>query len=68
MSWLVILYSICPSLPPSLPPFLPLRLYYKGRTETIRPVSDTSVSFCKAMCDPSASKDSIKQLLKQAIE
>ena len=44
------------------------RLYYQGRTETIRPVSDHSVAFVKAMDDPSASKDSIKALLKKAIE
>lgn len=44
------------------------RFYYKGRTETIRPVSEHSVAFVKAMDDPEASKDAIKAHLKKAIE
>lgn len=44
------------------------RLYYQGRTETIRPVSDLSVAFVKAMDDPSLTKEHVRGLLKKAIE
>lgn len=44
------------------------RLYYQGRTETIRPVSEYSVAFIRAMDDPDVSKEDIKKVLKQAIE
>ena len=44
------------------------RLYYRGRTETIRPVSDYSVAFVKAMDDPQVTKDQAKEYLKRAIE
>ena len=44
------------------------RLYYHGRTETIRPVSEHSVAFVKAMDDSKESKDNIKKFLKAAIE
>ena len=44
------------------------RLYYRGRTETIRPVCDASVAFCKAMDDPSVSKEETRKLLKEAVE
>ena len=44
------------------------RLYYEGRTETIRPVSDHSVAFVKAMDDPEASKEIIKEHLTKAIK
>lgn len=44
------------------------RLYYEGRTETIRPMSTHSVAFVKAMDDPNCSKEDIKKLLKQAVE
>ena len=44
------------------------RLYYKGRTETIRPVSDASVAFVKAIDDPTATKEEVKEHLKKAIK
>lgn len=44
------------------------RLYYKGRTETIRPASEKSVEFCKAFDDPNVPKDDVKKFLKEAIE
>lgn len=44
------------------------RLYYHGRTETIRPVSDHSVAFVKAMDDPAVSREGVKAVLKKAIE
>ncbi|KAL5517212.1 hypothetical protein EMCRGX_G002713 [Ephydatia muelleri] len=44
------------------------RFYYEGRTETIRPVSDTSVTFVKAMDDQTVPRDQVKKLLKTAIE
>jgi hypothetical protein len=44
------------------------RLYYKGRTETIRPVSDSSVAFVKAMDDSTVSREDVKELLKKAIQ
>ncbi len=44
------------------------RLYYQGRTETIRPVSDDSVAFVKAMDDPGASKEEARESLKRAIK
>lgn len=44
------------------------RLYYRGRTETIRPVCDASVAFCKAMDDPSVSKEETRKLLKEAVD
>lgn len=44
------------------------RLYYNGRTETIRPVSSYSVAFVKAMDDPAMTKEDINGFLKKAIE
>ncbi len=44
------------------------RLYYEGRTGTIRPVSDHSVAFIKAMDDPEASKKTAKEHLNKAIK
>ena len=44
------------------------RHYYQGRTETIRPVSDHSVAFVRAMDDPNTPKEEIKKMLKKAIE
>ena len=44
------------------------RLYFRGRTETIRPVSDHSVAFVMAMEDPQASREEIREHLKKAIE
>ena len=44
------------------------RLYYEGRTETIRPVSDESVAFVKSFDDPTVSRDNVKKMLKKAIE
>eukprot|EP00731_Ephydatia_muelleri_P002535 Em0001g2535a len=44
------------------------RFYYEGRTETIRPVSDASVTFVKAMDDQTVPRDQVKKLLKTAIE
>ena len=43
------------------------RLYFKGRTETIRPVSEHSVSFVRAFDDPAVSRDEVKKLLQAAI-
>lgn len=44
------------------------RFYYDGRTETIRPVSEFSVEFVKAIDDPSVSRDKVKGLFKKAID
>ena len=44
------------------------RLYYEGRTETIRPVSDDSVAFVKSFDDPSVPREDVKKMLKKAIE
>ena len=44
------------------------RLYYEGRTETIRPVSDDSVAFVKSFDDPTVSRDEVKKMLAKAIE
>jgi carnitine O-palmitoyltransferase 1 len=44
------------------------RLYYKGRTETIRPVTEKSVLFCKAFDDPDAPPEDVKKYLKEAID
>ncbi|XP_003384970.2 PREDICTED: carnitine O-palmitoyltransferase 1, liver isoform-like isoform X2 [Amphimedon queenslandica] len=44
------------------------RLYYKGRTETIRPVSMQSKAFVESMDDPQVSVEKKKALLKEAIK
>ena len=44
------------------------RLYYEGRTETIRPVSEDSVAFVKSFDDPSVPRDEVKKNLSRAIE
>ena len=44
------------------------RLYYEGRTETIRPVSDYSVAFVKMFDDPTVPREDVRKTLKQAIE
>lgn len=44
------------------------RLYYKGRTETIRPVSEHSKVWVEAMEDPTKSVEERKDLLKEAIK
>ncbi len=44
------------------------RLYYEGRTETIRPVSDDSVAFVKSFDDPTVPRDKVKKMLTKAIE
>ena len=43
------------------------RMFYQGRTETIRPVSEYSEQFVRAFDDPSVSVEDKKQLLKKAI-
>ena len=43
------------------------RMFYKGRTETIRPVSEYFGQFVRAFDDPSVSVEEKKQLLKKAI-
>lgn len=43
------------------------RLYYNGRTETIRPVSEDSVAFVKSFDDPTVPRDEVKKKLSQAI-
>eukprot|EP00005_Dracoamoeba_jomungandri_P012228 CAMPEP_0174267932 /NCGR_PEP_ID=MMETSP0439-20130205/35443_1 /TAXON_ID=0 /ORGANISM="Stereomyxa ramosa, Strain Chinc5" /LENGTH=798 /DNA_ID=CAMNT_0015355751 /DNA_START=14 /DNA_END=2407 /DNA_ORIENTATION=- len=44
------------------------RLYYAGRTETIRPVSHASVKFVKKMHEPNVSNKEKQQLLFEAAE
>lgn len=44
------------------------RFYFQGRTATIRPVSEHSAAFIRAMDDPRASKAEMKDALKKAIE
>ena len=44
------------------------RLYYQGRTETIRPVSEHSVAFVRSFDDPSVPREDVKKSLKKAIE
>ena len=44
------------------------RLYYQGRTETIRPVSEHSVRFVKLIDDPSVPREDVKEALRKAIE
>ena len=44
------------------------RLYYRGRTETIRPVSDDSVAFVKSFDDPNVPREDVKKMLKKAIQ
>ena len=44
------------------------RLYYEGRTETIRPVSEDSVAFVKSFDDPSVPRDEVKKILSRAIK
>ena len=43
-------------------------MFYKGRTETIRPVSDFSCKFARLFDDPSAKDEEKKDALKKAIE
>ena len=42
-------------------------MFYKGRTETIRPVSDFSCKFARLFDDPSAKDEEKKDALKKAI-
>ena len=44
------------------------RLYYKGRTETIRPVSEHSIAFVKSFDDPSVPREEVRKALREAIE
>ena len=44
------------------------RLYYQGRTGTIRPVSEHSVAFVKSFDDPSVPREEVKKALRKAIE
>ena len=44
------------------------RLYYQGRTETIRPVSEHSVAFVKSFDDPAVPREDVKAALRKAIE
>ena len=44
------------------------RMFYKGRTETIRPISDFSCKFARLCDDPSAKDEEKKDALKRAIE
>ena len=43
-------------------------MFYKGRTETIRPVSDFSCKFARTFDDPSINDEEKKDALKKAIE
>ncbi|XP_065912520.1 carnitine O-palmitoyltransferase 1, muscle isoform-like [Dysidea avara] len=43
------------------------RMFYKGRTETIRPVSEFSCQFTRLFDDPSAKPEDKKNALKKAI-
>ena len=43
------------------------RMFYKGRTETIRPVSEFSCKFARLFDDPSAKDEEKKDTLKKAI-
>ncbi|XP_065912529.1 carnitine O-palmitoyltransferase 1, liver isoform-like [Dysidea avara] len=43
------------------------RMFYKGRTETIRPVSEFSCQFTRLFDDPSAKPEEKKSALKKAI-
>ena len=43
------------------------RMFYKGRTETIRPVSEFSCQFTRLFDDPSAKPEDKKSALKKAI-
>ncbi|KAF9240718.1 acyltransferase ChoActase/COT/CPT [Melanogaster broomeanus] len=44
------------------------RMFYKGRTETIRVVSDESVAFVRAMLNPSATKEERMMLFRDAVK
>lgn len=44
------------------------RRYQRGRTETIRSVSDESVAFCEAMADPSISLSECESYFRKACE
>ncbi|XP_073822741.1 carnitine O-Acetyl-Transferase isoform X1 [Musca autumnalis] len=44
-----------------------LRIYYGGRTETIRSCSNESLAFAKAMMDPKCSDETRVELLKKAV-
>ena len=44
------------------------RMFYKGRTETIRPVSDFSCKFARTLDDPAVNDEEKKDALKKAIE
>ena len=48
--------------------FCSYRMFYKGRTETIRPVSDFSCKFARIFDDPSVDDEDKKDALKKAIE
>ena len=43
------------------------RLYFEGRTETIRPVSEHSVAFVQSFDDPTVSREKVKESLRKAI-
>ncbi|KAI1953138.1 Carnitine O-acetyltransferase mitochondrial [Ophidiomyces ophidiicola] len=43
------------------------RKFKQGRTETTRTVSDESVAFCKAHCDPAASREEVAKLFRAAL-
>ncbi|EDQ85096.1 uncharacterized protein MONBRDRAFT_34403 [Monosiga brevicollis MX1] len=44
------------------------RLFRDGRTETVRPVTDDSVAFVRAMEDPKSSKEECIALLRSAVD
>ena len=43
------------------------RLYFEGRTETIRPVSEHSVAFVKSFDDPTVPREEVRKHLSRAI-
>ena len=43
------------------------RLYFHGRTETIRPVSEQSVAFVRMFDDPTVPRDEVRKNLEGAI-
>ncbi|WEW57187.1 Carnitine O-acetyltransferase mitochondrial [Emydomyces testavorans] len=43
------------------------RRFQQGRTETTRSVSDESVAFCKAHCDPSVPREEVVKLFRAAL-
>ncbi|KKY27587.1 putative carnitine acetyl transferase [Phaeomoniella chlamydospora] len=44
------------------------RKYQEGRTETTRSVSEESVAWCKAMADPSVSREECEKLFRAAVK